>query len=282
MGGEIDVMRLAEGADLEKARDAAAAGDVGLQHVHRFGLEQDPRIVEIVGIFAGGDGHAGRRAVAHQAETGRIVGGDRLLEPADIGLATRFDEAQRRLHRKSAVAVDEKLVVADGAPGGHRPLGVALGIAADFHFDEATAVNLGPMRKLLAQLLVGIGGEAAAAVDHHLVAAAAEKGRQRQAHDARLEVPERRIEGGNGAGGEFRAAEIAHLALHRQHAARNVEAVLPLERLLGDRLNQRGDAGVRVGVAEARLIAGLDVHDDQSRRIPGERAVRLGTVGWNL
>ena len=173
-------------------------------------------------------------------------------------------------------------MVADSALGGRRPFRVALGIAADFHFDEPAAVHLGPVRKLLAQPLVGIAGEAAAAVDHHLVAAAAEQRRQREAQNARLQVPERRIEGGDGAGGEARAAEVANLTLHRQQASGNVETVLPLERFLGDRLNQRSDAGVRVGVAEARLIAGLDVHDDQRRRIPCERAVRLGTVGRNL
>ena len=92
----------------QEAGDAAAAGDVGLQHVDRAGLEQAPGVVEGVDVFAGGDVHGGRRAVAHSAQTGQIVGGHRLLEPADIVFRRAFGEAQRLLAAEKAPLASTK------------------------------------------------------------------------------------------------------------------------------------------------------------------------------
>ena len=85
---------LAQRADLQEAGDAAAAGDVGLQHVDGVGLQHAPRVVGRIDVFAGGDIHAVRRAFAHEPQARQVVRGHRLLEPADIGIGAGVKEHQ--------------------------------------------------------------------------------------------------------------------------------------------------------------------------------------------
>src|SRR5919202_4424689 len=54
---ELHTPRLAEGTCAQKAGYPRAPSRVGLQHVHRLGLEHPAEVVEIVYIFAGGDLH---------------------------------------------------------------------------------------------------------------------------------------------------------------------------------------------------------------------------------
>ena len=79
-------MRLAQRAGLQKAGDAAAARHIRLLHVDRAGRQHAAKIIERVAVLAGGDVHAGGRALAQQPQAVEIVGGDRLLEPGDAVL----------------------------------------------------------------------------------------------------------------------------------------------------------------------------------------------------
>ena len=71
MARQVDVVRLAQRRDLQKAGDAAAARHVGLQHIDD-GRQQAAEIVEVVAVFAGGDVHARpARARPHQRQAVR-------------------------------------------------------------------------------------------------------------------------------------------------------------------------------------------------------------------
>src|SRR5439155_1145953 len=63
--------------------DSPAAGDVCLHDVDRARLQHAPEVEEVVAVLPGGDLHAGRRPVAQQPQALQVIGGDRLLEPAD-------------------------------------------------------------------------------------------------------------------------------------------------------------------------------------------------------
>src|SRR6202034_61668 len=99
-----------------------------------------------------------------------IVGGDRLLEPADVRFRASLREAERLLDGECAIGVDEKLAIADRHFGLPHPIRIAFRLAADLHLDEAAAVAVHPTGKLLAQLLVRIAGETATAIDRNTVA----------------------------------------------------------------------------------------------------------------
>ena len=64
----------AQSGGLQEAGDAAAARGVGLQHVHRAGVQHAAEVKGVIAIFAGRDVHAGRAAVANQPQTFQIVG----------------------------------------------------------------------------------------------------------------------------------------------------------------------------------------------------------------
>src|ERR1700709_449220 len=93
MAGEIRMVRLAEGADGEEASDAGAAGDIGLLHLDAAPVQHQPRGALSVNIFASGDFYGGRRSSADDVQAQKIVGGDRLLEPAHIsGVCVKMGE----------------------------------------------------------------------------------------------------------------------------------------------------------------------------------------------
>src|SRR5215472_18907415 len=110
MRRKINMMRFAQRADLEETGDTTAAGNIGLQHVDRIGLEEAARVVTYINVFPGGDLHLVRRALAHQPQAWQIVRGDRLLEPANVRLRTSVREGQRLFHRQRAVGIDEQLM----------------------------------------------------------------------------------------------------------------------------------------------------------------------------
>ena len=161
------------------------------------------------------------------------------------------------------------------------PAGVLLRIAADLHLDEAAAVALDPGRQLLLEPVVGVVREAAAAVDRNGVSAAAEERREGNAEKLGLEVPERGVERRDCAGGQAGAAKVSHGALQREPARGNVKRIAVLKGLSGQGFDQRNEAGVRVGVAEARRVAGPDVDHDKGRGVPGVGAVRFRSIGRN-
>ena len=90
--------------------------DVGLQHIDRAGFQHAAGIVERVDVFAGGDIHRRRRPLAREPQARQIVRRDRLLEPADIGLAASLANRSACLNREGPVGVDEQLTFADRRP----------------------------------------------------------------------------------------------------------------------------------------------------------------------
>ena len=108
MRGKVDVERLAEGGDLQKGGHAAAAGHIGLLHVDRLRLQHLANIIHGVGIFAGGDLHAGRGPPPRRPQSRQIVGTDRLLEPAHPLFGELIGEFERLLDAIGAVGIDEQ------------------------------------------------------------------------------------------------------------------------------------------------------------------------------
>ena len=74
MRGKVDVERLAEGRDLQKGGDAAAAGHIRLLHIDCLRLQHLANIIHGVGIFAGRDFHAGRGPLPRRPQSRQIVG----------------------------------------------------------------------------------------------------------------------------------------------------------------------------------------------------------------
>ena len=164
MAGKIDVMRFAQRGDAQEAGDAAAAGDVGLQHVDGFGLQQDAahrrgsRCTRRRRRPCGGDTLAYQ--VVGQRASSEVTGSSNQRISASRQASTKRSASRR----ERAVGVDEQIAVADGGLGGP-PVRVALRLGPDFHFDGLAAVALDPAGKLIAELAVRIGGEAPAAID---------------------------------------------------------------------------------------------------------------------
>ena len=80
--GDSQVVRGGDGRDAQPSVIPAAAGRVGLQAVDRAGRAHPPEVGEVVAVLAGGD--VGGDRVADLAQPVEVVGGDRLLEPADV------------------------------------------------------------------------------------------------------------------------------------------------------------------------------------------------------
>jgi hypothetical protein len=126
-----------------------------------------------------------------------------------------------------------------------------------------------------------VRGEAAAAVDRHLVAPAAEQHGEREREQLRLEVPQRDVHRGDRGGGQALAAEVAHLAAERLPGALRIHGVAAAHRLGEHARDQRHDGGVGVGVAQPGAAAGLGLYHHQGGGGPGQRAVGFRPVGRN-
>ncbi len=144
-------------------------------------------VLQGVAVLAGGDRHAGGRAVAQQAQAGEIIGGDGLLEPRHAALPREAPgEREGELALVGAVGIDEQLGFgANRSPRRRHPGGVAPRLAADLHLDPRDP-SPRPAGELLLQAVDVVGREAATAVDLHAVVHLAEQGGQWQAEQARL------------------------------------------------------------------------------------------------
>jgi hypothetical protein len=104
-------MRFAQRRDLQKSGVTTAARRVRLLHVDRPCGQHGAEVVGVVAVFARGDFHGSRRAGTHVGEAGEIVGGNRLLEPAHVGIVGKhLREAHCLFDRVGAVAVHEQFV----------------------------------------------------------------------------------------------------------------------------------------------------------------------------
>jgi len=70
MAGQVDVVRLAQGAHAQEGGDAAAAGDGGLQAIDGARRQHVFKIIDVEAVFARRDVHA-RRTFAAQLREAR-------------------------------------------------------------------------------------------------------------------------------------------------------------------------------------------------------------------
>ena len=150
-------------------------------------------------VFARRDVHPGRRRRPHLAHAGQVVGRDRLLEPADIGL--------RLEHAASVIASFTPYApfastnscapspIANFATATRR--GSSPGCVPIFIFTQRQPSSLYPATELPLSCWSSIGGEPAAAVDRHLRAVGSEQAHERQFEQLGLQVPQRRVDRGD-------------------------------------------------------------------------------------
>ncbi|MNT61739.1 hypothetical protein D3C72_1994020 [compost metagenome] len=124
-----------------------------------------------------------------------------------------------------------------------------------------------------------VRGEASAAVDGDGGADGAEEAKQGLVQDLGLEVPERRVDGRDGRGGDSGAPDVADRADHGEPCSRYVQGVAAFDGLPEGGVDQRGGGLVVVGVADAMVGSGLDLDEHHGGGVPGDGAVGLRGVG---
>src|SRR5581483_6833936 len=138
-------------------------------------LQHAAEVEGVITVLAGGYIHSGGSAITEEAKTVEIVGRNRFFKPDDVEIAKAFGEIERLLAGVSAVGVDEEANVwADSIAGDLSAMEVLIGMRSDFHFDGAHAF-LRPTGELVTELIIVIGGKAAAAIGFDLFARGAEK-----------------------------------------------------------------------------------------------------------
>ncbi len=192
--------------------------------------------------------------------------------------AQAVGKSQRLLHRERAIGIDEQFMVADGRPwpsmtrSGSRSGSLPIFILTKRQPSRSTQPDSWSRK-----LLVRIGGEAAAAIDRHAVAAAAEQSRQAadrgscalRSHSAAS------------------TAEIAQAASPERPRLRTLRCIAiqqpgmsKLSRCV-DRLGEQAagssdaTAGIRIGVAEAGLGRRLRHAPRPASSRPSEACRRL-------
>ena len=134
----------------------------------------------------------------------------RLLEPADPDVAREpLGEGQRLLAVVGTVGVDEELDLGpDRLAGPSHPAQIVGRLTADLHLNRPDAA-FHPAAELRLELVVAVRGEAAAAVDRDLLPPGPEQMVQRDLEQTRLEVPECRVDRGDGARRQPAATVVA-------------------------------------------------------------------------
>jgi len=167
MSGERETEGLAKCVRLQKAGDARASCGVGLQHVYRAVFQHAAKIRRVVSIFAGGNLHPGRTAVAHQPQACQIVGRYRLLEPGDVEGAKFSGLAERLLAAVGTVGVYHQAdAIADCLSRDANASKIVFRMRADLHLDCPEPVRR-PAAKLRLQLFSGARRESAAPVNRN-------------------------------------------------------------------------------------------------------------------
>ena len=261
--------------------DPAAAGDVQLQAVHRARADQRGRVGQRPAVLAGGHVHGD--LAPHRGQPGEILRGHRLLEPGHAVIGQSLADPHRLAGGVAAVRVDVQLPVrSDDLAGQRHPLEITLLVAApglpDLDLHPAYAVGQ-PAGQLVPGLLIVVAGEAAAAVDGDVLAHPAEQVGDGHAEQAGLEIPQRHVDGGYRGGRHAGAADVAYRPGHRFAGAGDVERAAAPDQAGQHVGHHRRGRGGRVGPPGPLLAAGLHGHQHQRRLVPGERAVRLGSVG---
>ena len=279
VGGERDPAGLAQGGHAEEVGDARAARGVRLQDVHRARVEHALEVGQVVAVLAGRDLHARGRAVAQEPQPFEVVRGDRLLEPRHAVGGEALGQPQRFLARVGAVGVDEQLDLAThGLARRPHARGIGRGLASHLHLHHAHPLAP-PAAELRAQLVDGVGGEAAAAVDGHARAHRPEQGDEGDPEQARLEVPEGDVHGGHGRGDDAGPPQVADGVAHGRPRGRHRHGVAADHDGGQDVADEGGRGGRRVRVAEALLAPGGGFRHHQDGRRPLEGPVGLRGAG---
>src|SRR5581483_11482479 len=128
------MVRLTKRDGFEETCESGAARSICLEHVDSSCFQHSSEVPRVVSVLTGGDIHSGRSAIANQAQTVDIVGGDRLLEPCNVGVSEDLSLLQGLLAAVGAVGVDEQLrIFPDGIASHPHALDIGPGIASDLH-----------------------------------------------------------------------------------------------------------------------------------------------------
>src|SRR6185437_15616524 len=114
-------------------------------------------------------------------------------------------------------------------------------LTAHLHLHRATAVALDPARELLAQLLVAVAREPAAAVDLDRFPHWPEQPGELHAEQFGLEIPERRVDCGDGIGAYPAPTDVAHPRHHLDPELRDRERIAAANDLREFLQDKRGD-----------------------------------------
>src|SRR5579875_252884 len=193
--GELKRTTLAQRRHAQEAGDPLAAGHIRLQAADRPRREHPLEVVKLVAVLASGDVHPRGRTIPQPSQPLKIIGGDRLLKPADVVLlrkALRKPERLRTLER--TVGIDVELHVrADRLPRHAHAVKIATRLAADLHLHPRDALRH-PAHELLAKPLTGEGAKTAGAVHRYALAGSVKQRRERQLKQPRLQIPQRGVD----------------------------------------------------------------------------------------
>lgn len=89
-------------------------------------------------------------------------------------------QSKRLLDRIGTIGIDKQAVIANRLASRRHSMRIAQRVEADLHLDPSAAVLFHPDAELLAEFLVGVGGEPTAPVDRHDIPIVAKKHRQRE------------------------------------------------------------------------------------------------------
>ncbi len=271
MGGDVAVVGGGEGGGVAEAGVAAAAGDVELQAVD--GVEEADGVGGGADVFAGGDFAAHR--VAHQAQAGGVVAGDRFLEPGDAEAVQFVAHAAGLAGTVRAVGVDhDPGVRADELVHQADSLQVPPRIDPDLDLHAGAARGL-PVHHLFGEFVVGEVHEAARPVHRRRVPHLAEQGGQRQFQQSRLQIPQRDVDRADRVrhhtGGPDIAARLAHSLPQVRNVFGRTAAQQRREVLFDDGGGGRGT----VGPAQPAFVVGEHGHHDGRGGVPAQGAVRF-------
>ena len=197
VAGDLQAPGGRHGGDALPLGDAAAAGDVGLQAVHRLRVDHPGEVDQVIPVLARRD--IRHHLVANLPQPVEVVGADRLLEPGHVLVRHRLGHPNRLLAAVTAVGVHVELDVGADHPAregdpGQVPAGPRAPGLANLDLDPGDAQVARPAFELGARGGLVVGGETSAAVDRHLVAGRAEQPANRQPEQGRLQVPEGRVD----------------------------------------------------------------------------------------
>ena len=209
--------RVAQRGDPQEPGDPAAAGDVGLQAVHRPGVEHALEVGQVPAVLAGGDVDAARGAVADQAQPG--AGRPRSPAPRTSARRTR-----RRSPPSAGAWARVKAPLASTNSSTSSPIASRAtakrsrsrsGSRPVFIFTRGMPASTQP-GELVAQLLVGVVAEPAAAVDRRGVVHRVERVDERDVQQPGLEIPQRDVHRRDRHRDQAGLAEVADRVPHRR------------------------------------------------------------------